>query len=89
MVFNLSLVLQDLSAQKIPPHRLCTKVDELSSAEGDRHGAELGQMWNNCPSSRVCMLHDLPGAISKALASLTERVDQIEGKGTLEARKFS
>lgn len=45
---------------------LCTKVDELSSAEGDRHGAELG-------------------AISKALASLTERVDQIEGKGTLEA----
>ena len=33
-------------------------------------------------------LADLPGAISKALASLTERVDQMEGKGTLEARMF-
>jgi hypothetical protein len=46
-------------------------------------------MWNNLPSStRESAIADLPGAISKALASLTERVDQIEGKGTLEARMF-
>ena len=38
--------------------------------------------------TRESAIADLPGAISKALASLTERVDQIEGKGTLEARMF-